>query len=149
LGPGDELIPNLVDSILHGTVLVVDTGSASMQPIFVEDAAMAFIRAVLSWGGKHSIYDLVGQETITFMDLIPRVAKIMEEEGFIVPKYRIHKVLVKEAPEALGISREEIDVMLCDVLGDFTPFTRDFQITLTPLDKAIRAAVQHVKGEGV
>jgi hypothetical protein len=83
------------------------------------------------------------------MDLISRVAKIMEEEGFNVPNYQTHKVLVEEAPESLGISREEVDVMLCDVLGDFTTFTRDFQIALTPLDEAIRAAVQHVKGEGV
>lgn len=120
-----------------------------MQPIFVEDAATTFMRAVLGWGRQDSIYDLVGPETITFMDLITRVAKIMEEENFNVPNYRIHKVLVKKAPEALGVSREEVDVMLCDVLGDFTHFTRDFQITLTPLDKAIRAAVQHVKGEGV
>jgi len=149
LGPGDELIPNLVDSILQGTVLVVGTGSTPMQPIFVEDAATAFMRAVLGWGRQYSIYDLVGPETITFMDLITRVAKIMEEEDFNVPNYRIHKVLAKEAPEVLGVSREEVDVMLCDVLGDFTHFTRDFQITLTPLDKAIRAAVQHVKGEGV
>ena len=73
----------------------------------------------------------------------------MEEEGFNVPNYKIHKVLVREAPEVLGISREEVDVMLCDVLGDGAPFTRDFQITLTPLDEAISAAVQHVKGEGV
>jgi NADH dehydrogenase len=149
LGPGDELIPNIVESISQGTVLVVDTGSAPMQPIFVEDAATAFIRAVLGHGRRHSIYDLVGPETITFMDLIPRVAKIMEEEGFNVPNYKIHKVLVKKASEALGISREEIDVMLCDVLGDFIPFTQDFQITLTPLDEAIHAAVQHAKGEGV
>jgi nucleoside-diphosphate-sugar epimerase len=149
LGPGDELIPNLVDAISQGTVLVLETGSAPMQPIFVEDAATAFIRAALGWGEPHSAYDLVGPETVTFMDLISRVVKIMAEEGFNVPSYKIHKVLVKEAPESLGISREEIDVMLCDVLGDVTPFTRDFQITLTPLDEAIRAAVQHVKGEGV
>jgi NADH dehydrogenase len=149
LGPGDELLPNLVDVILQGTVQVVETGSAPMQPIFVEDAATAFIRAALGCGGRHSTYDLVGPETVTFMDLISRVAKIMEEEGFNVPNYQIHKVLVEEAPESLGISREEVDVMLCDVLGDFTTFTRDFQITLTPLDEAIRAAVQHVKGEGV
>jgi NADH dehydrogenase len=149
LGPGDELIPNLVDAILEGNVPVLETGNAIMQPTFVEDASTVFIRAVLGWGKKNSFYDLVGSETITFMDLIPRVAKIMEEEGFNVPNFRIHKVHVKEAPEVLGISKEEVDVMLCDVLGDFTSFTRDFQITLTPLDEAILAAVQHVKVEGV
>lgn len=149
LGPGDELVPTLVDALLQGTVHVVETGSAPLQPIFVEDAATAFIRAALGWGETHSTYDLVGPETVTLMDLLSRVVKIMEEEGFNVPNYTLHKVLVKDAPEVLGISREEVDVMLCDVLGDITPFTQDFQITLTPLDEAIRAAVQHVKGEGV
>lgn len=149
LGPGDELIPNLVEAILQGTIRVVETGDAPMQPTFVEDAATAFLRAVLGWGRGQSTYELVGPETITFMELISRVATIMAEEGFTVPEYTIHKVRVEEAPEVLGISREEIDVMLCDVLGDATPFTRDFQITLTPLDEAIRAAVQHAKEEEV
>jgi nucleoside-diphosphate-sugar epimerase len=147
LGPGDELIPNLVDAILHGIVLVVETGRGLMQPLFVEDAATTFLRAALGWGQDHSVYDLVGPETITFLELISRVAAIMTEDGFDVPNYKIRKVPVEAAPEALGISREEVDVMRCDVVGDATPFTRDFQIALTPLDEAFRAAVHHVKGE--
>jgi nucleoside-diphosphate-sugar epimerase len=130
-------------------VSVVETGNAFMQPLFVEDAATAFIRAALGFETRHLIYDLVGPEKITIKDLILRVAKIMEEEGFNVPKYGIQEVLVKNAPEILGLSKEEIDVMLCDVLGDFIPFIRDFQITLTPLNEAIRAAVQHAKEVGV
>ena len=148
LGPGDELIPTLVDALLRGTVHVVETGNTPLQPIFVEDATTAFIRAALGWGETHSTYDLVGPEAVTLMDVLSRVGTIMGEEGFNIPHYTIHKVLAKEAPEVLGISREEVDVMLCDVLGDGTPFTRDFQISLTPLDEAIRAAVQDVKGEG-
>ncbi len=145
LGPGDELIPNLVKDILQGTVRVVETDDAVMQPTFVEDVATAFLRAALGWGQEQAIYELVGPETITLRTLISRVATIMAEEGFTVPEYTIHEVPVGEAADVLGISREEIDVMLCDVLGDATPFTRDFQISLTPLDEAVRAAVQHAK----
>jgi len=149
LGPGDELIPHLVEAILQGTIRIVETGDAPMQPTFVEDAATAFLRAALGWGQGQAIYELVGPETITLRALISRVTAIMAEEGFTVPKYTIHEVRVEEASDALGISREEIDVMLCDVLGDATPFTRDFQISLTPLDEAIRAAIQHAKAEEV
>ncbi len=147
LGPDDELIPGLVDAILHGTVVVVGTGRTPLQPLFVEDAATTFLRAALGEGSAPSIYDLVGPETITFREVIARVAAIMVEEGFDVPDYTLRTVPVEAAPEVIGISREEAAVMLCDVVGDATPFTRDFHVALTPLDEAFRAAVRHIHGE--
>jgi len=145
LGPGDELIPNLVDSILQGRVLVAGEGNAPIQPIYVEDAATAFLCAAIGFGNRDSIYDLVGPETTTLMGLIPRVADIMRAKGFVVPRYEIENIPLENAPEALGLSKEEVDVMLCDVLGDSKPFTRDFQISPTPLDEAVRAAVRSTK----
>jgi len=147
LGPGDELLPNLVNSILEGKVLVAGEGNTPMQPIYVEDAATIFLRAATGSGKENSIYDLVGPETITFMQLITRVARIMVDEDFIFPPYGIENIPPETAPEALGLSREEIDVMFCDVLGDPRPAVRDFKISLTPLDEAIRAAVRAVREE--
>ncbi len=147
LGPDDELIPSLVDAIRHGTVFVVGTGRTPLQPLFVEDAVTTFLRAASGWGPAPSVYELVGPETITYRDLIARVARIMVEDGFDVPDYTLRTVPVEAAPEALGISREEADVMLCDVVGDATPFTRDFHVALTSLDEAVRVAVRHVHGE--
>jgi len=147
LGPGDELLPNLVNDILQGRVLVAGEGNTPMQPIFVEDAATAFLRAATGLGNANSIYDLVGPETISFMQLIPRIANIMRSEGLTVPIYEVQNVPLEKAAEVLGLSQEEIDVMLCDVLGDPERFTRDFGISLTPLDEAIRAAVRAEKTE--
>jgi hypothetical protein len=118
-----------------------------MQPIFMEDAAMTFLRAATGLGKANSIYDLVGPETISFMRLIPRIANIMQSEGLPVPTYEVQNVPLEKAAEVFGLSQEEIDVMLCDVLGDPERFTRDFGISLTPLDEAIRAAVRAEKTE--
>jgi NADH dehydrogenase len=142
IGPGDELLPVIATSILNGKVLVVEEGDTPMQPLYVGDAANSFLSAATGTGLEGSVYDLVGPETVTLTSLVPRVAEIMSEEGFVVPEYRVVKVPLGMASEVLGLSREEVDVMLCDVVGDPGPFVRDFNVVLTPLDEAIRSAVE-------
>ena len=145
LGPGDELIPSLVDSILEGKVRVAGEGDTPMQPIFVEDAAAAFVGAAMGRGRTNAIYDLVGSETITFVQLTDRVAEAMHEEGFDVPPYKIIRIPPEKAPQTMGLSKEEVDVMLCDIVGDPRLFVSDFDVSLTRLDLAVRIAVQAVK----
>ncbi len=145
LGPGDELIPGLVDSILKKEVMVAGEGNTPMQPVFVKDAAIAFVGATMGNGGTNQTYDLVGPETVTFLQLVDRVAEAMLEEGFDVPSYRIMPIPPERAPRVMGLSKEEIDVMLCDVIGDPTPLERDFRVSLTNLDVAIRTAVRAVR----
>jgi nucleoside-diphosphate-sugar epimerase len=142
LGPGDELIPFLVHDILEGKVLVAGHGDRPMQPIYVQDAATAFINAVTGQGSHNQIYDLVGPEIITFTQLINRVATIMEMEGYDLPEFTIEYVPIPDASNLTDIAQEEIDVMLSDAIGDPSPLCQDFKLSLTPLDTAIQAAVQ-------
>jgi nucleoside-diphosphate-sugar epimerase len=142
LGPGDELIPFLVHDILEGKVLVAGQGDRPMQPIYVQDAATAFISAVTGQGSQNQIYDLVGPETITFTQLIKRVAAMMETEGYDLPEFIIEYVPNHDASDIMDIAQEEIDVMLSDAIGDPSPLCRDFKLSLTPLDTAIQAAVR-------
>ncbi len=39
-----------------------------------------------------------------------------------------------KASEILGLSKDEIDITLCDVLGDSGPLMHDFRVALTSLD---------------
>jgi nucleoside-diphosphate-sugar epimerase len=142
LGPGDELIPFLVHDILEGKVLVAGHGNCPMQPIYVQDAATAFINAVTGQGSQNQIYDLVGPEIITFTQLIKRVAAMMETEGYDLPEFTIEYVPISDASNIMDIAQEEIDVMLSDVIGDPSPLCQDFKLSLTPLDTAIQAAVR-------
>lgn len=145
LGPGDELLPNLVESILKGTVFVVEEGNTPFQPIFVEDATTAFLRAATGSGKENTVYDLVGPEIFTFIRLIEVVTNILHCEGFNIPNYTITKIPIDRAAEVLEMSKEEVDVMLCDVLGDPTSFTRDFQVSLTPIRQALLTTVRAIK----
>jgi nucleoside-diphosphate-sugar epimerase len=142
LGPGDELIPFLVHDILHGRVLVAGQGDRPMQPIYVQDAATAFIGAVTGHGTPNQIFDLVGPEIITFTQLISRVATVMEQEGYTLPEFTIQHIPLQDASDIMGLAQEEIDVMLSDTIGDPTPLLKDLNISLTPLDIAIQAAVR-------
>jgi nucleoside-diphosphate-sugar epimerase len=148
LGPGDELIGDLMNEILSGKVSVAGEGNMPFQPIYVQDAATIFFNAAVGMGTVNSIYDLVGPEAITFTQLVSRVSKIMIQEGYVVPDYRIENLDIEEASEILGLSRDEIDVMFCDVLGDSKPLLHDFGVTLSPLDVALKAAVKAVKENG-
>lgn len=147
LGPGDELLPGLVDAIRHGAVSVAGAGDTPMQPLFVGDAATAFLRAATGIGRVNAIYDLVGPEPITYTQLVPRVAAIMAEEGFAVPPYVVTHVPLDRAADTLGLAPEEVDVAQSDVVGDPAPVARDFRLALTPLDAAIRAAVRSERRE--
>jgi uncharacterized protein YbjT (DUF2867 family) len=126
LGPGDELIEDLMNEILAGKVSVVGEGNIPFQPIYVQDAATIFLSAATGMGTANSIYDLVGPETITYTQLVSKVSGIMVQEGYVVPNYSIENVAVEEAPKILGLSKDEVDVMLCDVLGDSKPLLRDW-----------------------
>jgi NADH dehydrogenase len=147
LGPGDELLPGLIDAILHGAVSVAGAGDSTMQPLYVGDAATTFLRAATGAGRANAIYDLVGPEPITYTQLVPRVAAIMADEGFRVPPYTVTHVPLDRAAHVLGLAPEEVDVTQSDVRGDPAPVTRDFRIAFTPLDTAIRAAVRAERRE--
>ena len=142
LGPGDELIPFLVRDILQGRVLVAGQGDRPMQPIYVQDVATAFIHTVTGHGTLNQIYDLVGPEVVTFTQLISRVAAMMEQEGYTLPEFSIQHIPLQDASDSMGLAQEEIDVMLSDAIGDPTPILKDLNISLTPLDTAIQAAIR-------
>lgn len=145
LGPGDELLPYMMQDLLNGTIKIAGDGTKPMQPIFVKDASEIFLNAAAGKGLTNEIYDLVGPEIITMNQLIDRVVAVMRQQGLRVPAYRVVHVPLDQASEILGLSQEDVDVTQCDILGDNNPIQRDFEIKLTPLDTAIEAVVRVVQ----
>ncbi len=141
LGPDDELIPEIVKQIGGQTVSVAGSGKIPMQPIFVNDAVEAFLGAAEGLGQDNMIYDLVGPEIINMIVLIERVFKHMDEMGFHVPPPRIQHVSYEDAPKALGLCKEMVDVMKCDIISDGTITAKSLNFKLNSLDEAIRAAI--------
>jgi nucleoside-diphosphate-sugar epimerase len=141
LGPGDELIPNLVESILKGQVDVIGTGTIPMQPIYVNNAVDAFLNAAAGIGLNTHIYDLVGTKKITMMDLIHMVKQEMKTILQRQIDAEITHVPVEEAVEKLGYSKEDVAVTQCDRIGNPEPVQHQLNISLTPIESAVHAAV--------
>lgn len=141
LGPNDELIPDIIEQIGSGNVSIAGSGEISMQPIFVEDATRAFLAAADGIGENNQIYDLVGPRIINMRELIDMTFKIMVEMGFNLPPPRLKSIPYKLAPDELGLCKEMIDVMRCDITSDGTIVANALGFNLTDINKAIRAAI--------
>jgi len=141
LGPNDELIPDLIDQIFDGIVLIVGDGNTPMQPIFVEDATKAFLAAADGRGKNNTIYELVGPKITNMNSLVELIIENIKNAGVNIPKPDILYVSYEEAPEKLNICKEMVDVMRCDLTPNGYKTAKVFSYILSPLDTAIKAVI--------
>ncbi len=141
LGPNDELVPDLIKQIASGTVKVAGDGTIPMQPIFIENATDAFLAAAGGKGKSNVIYDLVGPKIINLIQLIQIIVSLINEMGFRVPYPRIQQVSFENAAVELGICKEMVDVMRCNITSDGSVAAKALDFELSPLEVAIKATV--------
>lgn len=141
LGPEDELIPEMIDQIGKGIVHIAGNGKIPMQPIFVKDAIEAFLAAAEGVGENKQIFDLVGPTVINMLELIEMVVKNMGDLGFNIPPPRINHIRFEDAPEQLGICKEMVDVMRCDITSNGNTAAKALNYKLSDLDEAIKAVI--------
>lgn len=142
LGPNDELIPEIINQIGSGVVQVAGNGKIPMQPIFVKDAVHAFLAAADGKGDNNQIYDLVGPKVINMLELIELVFQNMKTLGFNIPQPRIDHISYEQAPELLGLCKEMIDVMRCDITSDGNIAAETLGYKLSDINEAIKEAVK-------
>jgi NADH dehydrogenase len=151
VGPGDGLLPVLLDGLAGRGLDVPGDGLYRMQPVFVDDAAQAVlaaatVRAPFPPSAPHRVLDLVGPEPVSYRELIARVAEAARAAGRPV-KGRVRKVPVGEAERQaraggfLGMGSDELDCLLCDEVADPAPLASLLGRPLTSLADALAAAV--------
>jgi NADH dehydrogenase len=143
IGPGDELIPYMIQQMLEGTVHIVGNGLNPIQPIYIEDVATAFLSAAQGNGLPNRFYDLVGPEIIKFRDLIDLVALSIAKIQGKNPIFSISEIDRSEAYSKLGMSKEDADVAVSDSIGDSKPLCDQLQLRLTPLQDAVDNTVHY------
>lgn len=78
-GPGQSgnmLIPRLISKVLRGEEIIVDgTTGVSMNPIFVEDAAQATLRAAAE--GLTGILNISGNEIFSLVDIVDLIGDLV------------------------------------------------------------------------
>jgi 7-cyano-7-deazaguanine synthase len=141
LGPGDELIPDIIDQIIDGTVLIAGDGNIPMQPIYVKDATRAFLAAAEGIGEDNIIYNLVGPKVINMNKLVEMIYQNILELGFNIPNAVKKMIPFEYTAKEFGICQEMVDVMQCDIVSDGTITAQTLGFKLSGLNEAIRAAI--------
>lgn len=142
LGPGDELIPETIEQIIDGKILIAGDGDVPMQPIFVENAANAFLKAAEGVGTPSRIYNLVGPTEVNMNQLVRLVINKIKDLGLNIPEPAIEYIPYEQAPEIFEICKDMIDVMRCDITENGEETAELLNYELSPLEKAIEAAVK-------
>ncbi len=141
LGPNDELIPEIINQIVDGEVIIAGDGDVPMKPIYLDDALSAFLSAAFNENSKNKSYNLVGPKIITMNNLVEMVIIKLAEVGFNVPRPKISHIPYDQAPEKLDLCIEMVDVMRCNLTPDGDETAKELGINLSPLQKAIESAI--------
>jgi len=146
VGPEDELVPALLAEMAAGEVEIVGDGAYRLQPIAVEDACRAVLRAAEIPLDGPLVIDLVGAQAVTFREFVLRLATAARSAGRAA-EVRLREKPLAEADAAAasggyrGLLPDELDVLLCDETADPAPLAALLGTPLTPLDQTIDLAL--------
>lgn len=136
IGPGDRMVTALVEQArADGAVRVRGDGAYRLQPLALADAVRAAVEGLVR--GITGTYDLVGPESLTYLDFLERLFSRARRKGLLKSTPRLRRVPLQERG---GLSPEERDILTCDAVGDPRSVAR-WLGPLTPLDGAIDAAL--------
>jgi len=135
-GAVDYTIESIIRAIGNGRVTIPCPPDATLQPISVDDAVTAILRAAGSDDIVNKEYDLVGLETITIEETILRVFTAITNCNVRISPPVIENI---DAPSACS---EAFDALKFPTKGSNEALVQDLGIQLTPIDPAIDAAVR-------
>lgn len=115
VGNDDPLTQNLRKQIKTGVVLIPESGSYRLQPIFVDDVCRVILACAVNKKLSNKIIDLVGPKTITFENYVKKFTK--------GKKIKIKKIPLEKAyfdalnhPKNAIYGVDDLNIMV----GDFT-----------------------------
>jgi nucleoside-diphosphate-sugar epimerase len=154
VGPGNAFVTDLVREIESGEVERPGDGAYRLQPIAVRDAAALVLAALerkapppMHGGGSAPlVYDLVGNEPVSYQQLLERVAAVAHAHGR-GGELRVREVSLADADAQAraggwhGMAPDVLDCLLCDEISDAAPLEALLGRFLIPLDEALGAAL--------
>ena len=140
IGKGDEITPMIAQKIRNGeTISIVGNGRYRMQPISISDVVQIYCTCTKLNDFDNQILDLVGPKKISYIDYIKLIGKIIQREPLV--EYLSKQDAMNRKVE-FGLNEDEIDVLMCDEVGDERLLQKTFDFQLTPLERAIEEAVE-------
>ena len=120
-------------------VPLVGDGGQRLQPVFIDDVAEVFARAVRP-DGPEGTYELGGPEVMTMNDVI---RTMMEVRGRRKPTIHLSPILPKMAGFFLQVlpkpplTPAAVDFLTADAVADVDPLVEAFGTRLTPLREGL------------
>jgi len=142
-GPGGGALPTFVRQVkVSPVVTVIGPGLQRSQPIWIEDVAAHFARAIDLPQAAGRTYEIGGPDTVTWNELYQRIARILGKRRRLVhvpwTVARTGARLTERLPGA-PLSVDQVAMLQADdnVVGS-ADAVDTFQIPLLPLDEQIR-----------
>jgi len=123
---------------------VIGNGERRLQPIWVEDVAAYFAKAVDLAGAANRTFELGGPDQVTWNELYERIARVLGKRRarvhVPVGLMRVGATVAELLPHP-PITRDQLTMLEAgDNVGDLTPALETFGIHVLPLDEQIRRA---------
>ena len=142
-GPGGGALPTFVRQVkVSPVVTVIGPGLQRSQPIWIEDVAAHFARAIDLPQAAGRTYEIGGPDTVTWNELYQRIARVLGKRRRLVhvpwTVARTGARLTERLPGA-PLSVDQVAMLQADdnVVGS-ADAVDTFQIPLLPLDEQIR-----------
>jgi NADH dehydrogenase len=124
---------------------VIGDGEARLQPIWVEDVAAYFAKAIDLPEAADRTFELGGPDTVTWNELYARLAKVLGKRRFRVnvpsAVIRPGAALAELLPKP-PITRDQLTMLEAgDSVADMSPAIETFGIGVLSLDEQLRRAV--------
>ena len=124
---------------------VVGSGERRLQPIWVDDVAEFFARALQHTGVTNRTWELGGPEAVTWNELYARIKRVLgirrPTAQIPIGLMRAQAAVVERLPGNIPLTRDLLTMLEAgDNTTDVTPAIAAFGLSLVPLDDQIRRA---------
>ena len=121
---------------------VVGSGERRLQPIWVDDVAAFFIKAIDLAEATNGLFELGGPEQVTWNELYERIARVLGKRRrrvhVPIPVLRVGAAAAERLPRP-PITRDQLTMIEAgDNVCDVTSALETFSVDLLPLDEQIR-----------
>jgi uncharacterized protein YbjT (DUF2867 family) len=124
---------------------IIGSGTQRLQPIWIEDLAEYYARAITEPAAANRTFDLVGPEAVSWNEFWERLKRVLgvRRPSVHVPfaAMRIQATLTERLPGA-PVTRDQLTMLELgdNVLTDANAAVETFGLSLVPLDEQLRRA---------
>jgi uncharacterized protein YbjT (DUF2867 family) len=124
---------------------IIGSGTQRLQPIWIEDLAEYYARAITEPAAANRTFDLVGPEAVSWNEFWERLKRVLgvRRPSVHVPfaAMRIQAILTERLPGA-PVTRDQLTMLELgdNVLTDANAAVETFGLSLVPLDEQLRRA---------